>query len=324
MFAFLKNKVRGFMARDAALILTYHAINERPAPFPVWHHMTVERFEEQIACAAKTRRCISVRRLLADMCGGRLQPYSLAVTFDDGFANNLHIALPILQRYGVPATFFLTAGSVGSQELLWPETLALILELTGRPSIEYRGLRLSCGDANGKATSYREVAATCKLRLSGEIADYLSGLAQAAAVSEEALRRHPDREQYRMLSWDEAARLVKSDLVEIGGHTVSHGVLSRMPDENAWQEIAGCKQMLESRLGVVDYFAYPNGGPGDFNSTHRKMAVDAGFKAVFTSVVGCVKTTTDVLEIPRLGVGANMQLAQFEYALNGGVTAATA
>jgi peptidoglycan/xylan/chitin deacetylase (PgdA/CDA1 family) len=318
MLVALKNKVRGFLARDEALILTYHSICRRADVFPVWHYMSVELFEEQIARAAQTRRCISVGRLLADMRGGRLQPHSLAVTFDDGFANNLHIALPILERYGVPATFFLTAGSIGSHDLLWPEKLSIIMETTYLSSLTYRGLRLSFMDIKAKAATYRQVAAACKSLAAEEVASYISGLAQAALVPEEAFRRHPVSEAHRMLSWEEAARLAKSDLAEIGAHTVTHGVLSRMSDEQAWREIAGSKEILESHIGKVAYFAYPNGGAGDFTARHRQMAIDAGYSAVFTSIMGFANSSTDVFSMPRFGAGGDTKQQDFEYALSGG------
>lgn len=323
MWASLKNKVRGFIARDEALVLTYHSICRRPETFPIWHHMSADLFEEQIAHAAQTRRCISVGQLLADMRSGHLQSYSLVVTFDDGFANNLHIALPILERYGVPATVFLTAGSIGSEELLWPEKLAIIFDLTRLPSLSYRGLQLTLTDSKARASCYRRVAAACKALPAGEVAGYLSGFALAAEVPEESLRRHPMSEEHRMLSWEEALKLAKSDLIEIGGHTVSHGMLSRMSDEQAWQEIAGSKQLLEARLGQAPYFAYPNGGVGDFTARHRQMAIDAGYSAVFTSIVGAVNGATDVFTMPRLGAGGDAKLADFEYALSGGVAAVT-
>lgn len=319
MLTTLKNKVRGFISRDEALVLTYHSVHRRSLPFPVWHHMDLERFEEQIACIARKYHCVSTSQLLADMQRGRLQPYSVVVTFDDGFANNLHVALPILKRYGVPATFFLTAGTIGSQQPLWSERLALILELAQQPEVTHRGQQLSLHDAPGKSRSYRAMVGICKSLAPEEISPCLESFAQAVGVSDEAMRAHPYWDQYRMLSWQEAAILQQSELVEFGAHTVTHSVLSRLSKESAWEEVAGSKRMLEEHLKPVAYFAYPHGGRADFKPEHRQMAIDAGYTAVFTAESACVKHTTDVFAIPRLGVGGEMALNQFEYALHGGV-----
>jgi peptidoglycan/xylan/chitin deacetylase (PgdA/CDA1 family) len=319
MLTTLKNKVRGFISRDEALVLTYHSVHRRNLPFPVWHHMDLEKFEEQIDCIARNYHCVSTSQLLADMHRGRLQPYSVVVTFDDGFANNLHVALPVLKRYGVPATFFLTAGTIGSQLLLWSEKLELILEMAQLPDVTHRGLQLSLQDPPAKSRSYRAVVGVCKTLAREEVSPYLESLAQALGVPEEAMRTHPQWDQYRMLSWEEVAILQQSELVEFGAHTVTHSVLSRLSKERAWEEIAGSKQMLEKHLKSVAYFAYPHGGTADFNPEHRQMAIDAGYAAVFTAESACVRHTTDVFAMPRLGVGGEMALDQFEYALHGGV-----
>lgn len=120
----LKHRIRRFAGRKQALVLTYHSIQKSPLPFSVWHHLAEEHFEAQIAYLAANFRCVSLSALLAQLATGRIEPYSVAITFDDGFRDNASTAFPILLRHQVPATIFLTTEFVGNTQLLcrtiWP------------------------------------------------------------------------------------------------------------------------------------------------------------------------------------------------------------
>jgi peptidoglycan/xylan/chitin deacetylase (PgdA/CDA1 family) len=319
MLADLKHRLRRFAGRRRAVVLTYHSVVTRRLPFAIWHHMSAERFEEQIAYLARHHRCVSISEIVEALRRGRLRPYMIAVTFDDGFANNFHVALPILQRYGVPATFFLTAGAIGSRELLWPERLALILEMTAVPSLSQRAGELTLSCAQDKSAAFRSLAASYKRFPAEEITKHLTSLAKQAEVSEDSIERHPHRDEFRTLNWDEASALFQSALVEIGAHTITHPILANVPEDRARREIEDSKTILERRLGKVSYFAYPNGGVGDFTGKHRKMAIDAGYSAVFTAVSACLRESTDLYEIPRLGVGAGMEMETLKHSVNGGL-----
>jgi peptidoglycan/xylan/chitin deacetylase (PgdA/CDA1 family) len=315
----VRSRLRGFLHRDRAVVLTYHSVLSRPSSFPVWHHLDAVRFEEQIAYLAQHRHCVTVAQLLAYMKAGRIPPYTSAVTFDDGFANNLNVALPILERYQVPATVFITTGYVDASQLLWPERVASILEITKNASFTVRGLSMLTSDAKAKQASYRAFADGYKQLGPQDGEELLKELANAAAVSDQQLRQHDMWDQYRTLTWDELRRLANSSLIELGAHTVSHSVLSRVDEARARHEIADSKRALEERACGAKYFAYPNGGHGDYTPLHRQMAIDEGFVAVFSAINGYITAATDRFDIPRFGVGAGATAADVDYALNGGL-----
>jgi peptidoglycan/xylan/chitin deacetylase (PgdA/CDA1 family) len=282
--------------------------------------MDAARFEEQIAYLARHRRCVTIAQLLSYLDAGTIPPYTTVVTFDDGFANNLTVALPILERYRVPAAVFVTTGYIGAADLLWPERVAALLDLSHNRSFALRSMQIHTADAKSKQVSYRTVADAYK-QLTPEAGELLlAELAAATQVSADRLREHESWEQLRTMSWSELKQLSDSPLIEIGAHTVSHTVLSRVDDARALHEIADSKHALDASGCGAKYFAYPNGGLGDYTSHHRQMTIDAGFDAVFSAISGVITATTDRFDMPRFGVGATATINDIDYALNGGLS----
>lgn len=321
--ASFKSRLRRYLARNSAVVVAYHSIYTRAQPFSAWHHMSAERFEEQIAYMARRYHCISAANLLENLARGRNDPYSVVVTFDDGFASNLHVALPILQRYQVPATFFIISGMLESNGFMWPDRLACIIGGAELQESHFEGVTLMLRDATEKGAAYRSLVKVCKALPVDERNLYLEQLAQCLRVDEAAFPQQPWWDDYRIMSGAEVRLLSQSPLVEIGAHTMTHPVLSRTDTAHARQEITESRQALEKLLGKVRYFAYPYGGSDDYTALHRQMCIDAGYEAAFSAKMGAVIRNTDRFEIPRMGIGGEMRIADLEYALSGGVALAS-
>jgi peptidoglycan/xylan/chitin deacetylase (PgdA/CDA1 family) len=319
MLGQIKRKLRAFAARHHAVIVVYHSVVDTPLPFPIWQHHDRERFEEQIAFIASNFNCVSLSQLIADVKRGRMQPYSVVVTFDDGYRNNLATAFPILKKHGVPITLFLTTGLVGTERLLWPEHLACLIAATSQPAISFSGQEFPLATESDKAASYRTLARIIKRTPPDDIPVKLDELAAIANVSDAQMRAHPLWAQSRMLTWDEVRMLAKSGMVELGSHTMSHWRLTNLTDSRAHDELVESKKTLEREVGPIRYFAYPHGVDGDFSEPHRVQAVAAGYEAIFTAFHGTVTPRSDITALPRLGIGSDMTLAELDYLLHGGV-----
>lgn len=319
MFGYLKRKLRAFASRDQAVILTYHSVIDTPLPFPVWQHLERERFEEQIALIAQSFHPVSMAQLLEDRARGKMQPHSVAITFDDGFRNNLTVALPILRKYQVPMTLFATTAPLGTDNLLWPEHLLAILAATTQPTVRHAGQDYPTATSHSKTASYRVLCKAVKKLPPDEIPGALAALTKHAGLTEAQLRAHPLWAQLRFLSWEEIREMKASGLVEIGAHTVNHWRLTHLPDARARQEIDEAKTMLEKEAGPIRYFAYPHGVSGDYSETHRTQAVAAGYEAIFTALHYTVTPKTDPTAVPRLGIGSDMSLNDVVYLLHGGL-----
>src|SRR5207248_6890557 len=122
-----------------ALVLLYHRVTEIPCD-PQWLCVTPCHFAEHLEVLKKFGPTVSVRQLHEAQRQRRIQRGTLVVTFDDGYTDNLHQAKPLLERYGVPATFFLSSGYLGQeQEFWWDELERLLLH----PGVLPETLRLT-------------------------------------------------------------------------------------------------------------------------------------------------------------------------------------
>lgn len=317
----IKQSIRKALAPRHAVILTYHSAVVNPASFPVWQHNSAAQLEEQFAWMARNCNCISLDQLVQELVEGKLRSDSVAITFDDGYANNLSVALPLLERYRLPATFFIIAGQIGSERLLWTESLACLLDAAPEGNYSFGLLQLTLTGPPQRASAYRLLVRHMRTVPAAERATELDRIASAIAIPGFVAEDSGLGRQLRMLTWNELRQLAASECVSIAAHTMSHPWLKDLPMEEARHEIVASRQLLEEKVGPVDYFAYPFGGDNDFGSEHRKIAIDAGFKGVFTAMAGCVTRGTDQFAVPRWGIGGTESLHGIEYALTGGLAA---
>jgi peptidoglycan/xylan/chitin deacetylase (PgdA/CDA1 family) len=245
----------------------------------------------------------------------------VAVTFDDGYADNLHTALPVLERNGIPATFFLTTGVLGGErEFWWDELERLLLCPPQLPRSLHVVLRESShvfevgGAAEPLAGSHAvpgatrpwEAARDTRLGFYYTVWQLLSTLSEAARQAAlEQLRDQlaaPDltRESHRSLTRQEAICLAAGAQIDIGAHSVTHGSLPAQSSEVQSWEMRQSKRDLEALIGrPVTGFAYPH---GDYAPETLELARASGFEFACTVDGGCVKRNTQPLLLPRLSV----------------------
>jgi peptidoglycan/xylan/chitin deacetylase (PgdA/CDA1 family) len=138
-----KAAARRLAAPSHGVVLTYHGVLAGAAPFPIWQYLPMEQIEEQFCWLAANCKCVKLSEFLTLAESGMLSTNPVAITFDDGFAINLLLALSLLERYQLSATFFIAAGFIGNGRSMWPEVPACILADTKFTEIEYEG-RICC------------------------------------------------------------------------------------------------------------------------------------------------------------------------------------
>jgi len=285
----------GYVRRSAAFpILTYHRVNDDGDPF--FSALPTAVFERQMRHVARNYRVLPLEDLVERLQRGGLPRNTLAITFDDGYRDNLTHAAPILSRLGLPATIFLATGFIGTAEVPWFDRLA-------------HGLKKSTMDA--VRTPWGD-----ELALSG-----LPARMRAMERTLEHFKRVPDEERHRgldelltalgvtdqrifknlMLSWDDV-HAVRGLGFTIGAHTVNHPILSRVTPQRAWTEILGSRTMIESACGAAPRaFAYPNGGTEDYTETVKRLVREAGFTCAVTTRFGLNTSNTNPWELRRGG-----------------------
>lgn len=277
-------------------IFMYH----RFSPNPAYRKLHAAAFEAQVAELRRSCRVMTLGELAAYLERGAAVPaHTAVITVDDGYRDFLEVAAPILQRHGVPATLFVTTKFVDGNFWLWPDRLEHGLATTAERELHLDGRgRWPLG-----TESERRAAWQALVDIATSVAD-----ADRRALIDEVLERlavelpaQPPAE-YAGLSWAELREL-RSMGIEIGAHTLSHPVLSRIPAAELDTEIGGSKQRIEEQLnGPVVSFCYPNGMPQDISASVKAAVVRAGFKAAVAAYFD-TKVLDDRLEIRRYGGG---------------------
>jgi peptidoglycan/xylan/chitin deacetylase (PgdA/CDA1 family) len=275
------------------VLLLYHRVttlasdHERLAVVP-------ERFRAQLQVL---KQALPVLRLEADWRSAR-RPAAV-VTFDDGYADNLLEALPILESEEVPATFFITTGNVASgEEFWWDQLERLIVEAGAEPPRELRRpagpARPSDRSAEARFRLYQEVHPRMKRMDSDQRERVLAALRAASQVPAGA------RASHRPLTVDELRRLAASPWVTIGAHGVSHTALSALPPARQRSEILDSRHRLETWIGRdVRVFSFPFGGREDITPHGLEACREAGFAKTVLNLPGTVRRWSDPHRLPR-------------------------
>lgn len=224
---------------------------------------------------------------------GRVPARALAITFDDGYADNEEIAAPVLARLGLTATFFVSTGFLGSG-CMWNDRIIEAIRACEYAEIDLSAIGLGRAPLAGIEAKRRAIASSLLAvkHLAPEHRQAATDrvVSLAGAVPSPALMMKP--EQVR--------RLCKSGMA-IGAHTVTHPILTRLGSDAARAEMEQGKAELEDIVGEpVGLFAYPNGVPGqDYGAEHARMARECGFSAALSTAWGAATMRSDRFQLPR-------------------------
>jgi peptidoglycan/xylan/chitin deacetylase (PgdA/CDA1 family) len=225
---------------------------------------------------------------------------AVAITFDDGYADNLLAALPILEEVGLPATFFISTGTIGTdREFWWHELGRLILEQQGLPpSFTPRddrcGRTWPTGSAGERQEFYHGMVRLLNDAPAAERDAWLVQLRSWAGVGTAAGASH------RSLTVEELRLLAASSLVTVGAHTVTHTRLASLDAAAQQEEITSSKRQLERWLGRdVTVFSYPFGRRCDYRRETVALCRQAGFTRAAANFPGPVHRWTDPYQLPR-------------------------
>ena len=311
----LLRRLRGHRRRHPQpVILMYHRI-AAPAVDPWGLAVHPDRFEAQLAWLAAKRAPLSMPEFVRRLQLGSLPDAAIAVTFDDGYADNLEQAAPRLRAAAVPATVFLAAGAIGQpREFWWDEVARGILSrrdgLDADVSVDGRPLRLTFEAMNGadsEADGWRawQEPRTARQRSYLDLWRMLrdaSADARDAALSRfrEVTALPPPQQPDLPMAAGDVARLTRGYGIEVGGHTITHPVLPKLAPHEKRREIGDGKRRCEQLIGSpIDGFAYPHGA---LDADCRDAVRDSGFKWACGTAHGFVSTTADPFALPRIFV----------------------
>ena len=286
-------------------ILRYHSVCEEDgfAYAEPWICVSPGAFDAHVRYLASNYNVLPLPEIVDRLRQLRPLPHNtVAITFDDGYADNLHAAR-VLNQYGVSGTFYITAGCLHGEAPFWPSEVRYLVAAAPAPSLSLRTptetVRLPTGDAAERQSSIRRINRLLKSHSIAVREDLRGQLRDAAGHP--ALPRH-------MLTWAELAEMHQLGMT-IGAHTYTHANLPSAGLADATVEITDSKRRLERELGTpVTMFSYPNGGAERyFTPKLQEVVSDAGFAAATSSHNGFAGPDSDLYALERLEVEERLE-----------------
>jgi len=301
-------------ALNHAVILGYHRISNASRD-PYLMNVTPENFSEQLDIIKKYAVPITLSELVEKIEKNKINEKYVALTFDDGYADNYYRAKPILEKHSIPATVFVSSGKL-NQEFWWDELERLVLTSEIHP--EELHIRYQNGsffwqyDAKEKIEPNWSLFRALYKLMHGleesriyEILNQLKGMMDQTEI---------DDPRYRVMNRDELLLLNSGSLIDIGSHSVSHKNLKHAKPDQLREEIKQSKKDLENILqGSITGFSFPFGSvtPGS-----HKLLRETGYNYACVSFSNYTFNTSDKYSLPRFWV-PDYSASKFEKWLNG-------
>lgn len=272
-------------------ILTYHRVLPEPDVFRT-AEPTTDVFDWQMRLLATQFTPLSLSDALAHLEAGTLPKRAVCVTFDDGYADNLTHGLPILKRWNIPATVFVSTDFLNGGRM-WNDTITESIRRYTADTLDLSayGIRpLDMRDHQAKRTALREIALNIKHRAQSERSDIVAAIAEQVS----------DLPNDLMMS-DAQVQQMSNAGIEIGAHTQSHPILTTLDDSTLEREITQSRAYLQALLDKpIRYFAYPNGKRGkDYDQRERDLVKQLGFEATLSTNWAVAHAGSDRWQLPR-------------------------
>lgn len=301
----MKTGLRAFIRKyfeHRALVLMYHRVAAPEAD--IWEiAVSPENFEQHLQVLRKTKNVIPLKDLVQDVRNGKIRKNSVAITFDDGYVDNFLVARPLLEKYGLPATFFIASGNIGAgAEFWWDEIEQLILftkHLPRRFAMEVNGNKVnydleqetqlteSLRQQNSRWNACKQAPPSRRCALFFNLWQALKPL--PTTTQQELLQRisvwagapKSARADYLSMSEAQLQELGESSLFAVEAHTVSHPALAFHNRPYQKEELLRNVQYLEEATGrKPSLLAYPY---GNYNEDTVVLATETGLTAAFTT-----------------------------------------
>lgn len=262
--------------------------------------------EKQLCELKKTFHVVSISEFVERKQQIQTQGKNIVmITIDDGYADFYEHAFPVFKKYAVPATIYITTDFVNNNIWLWPDKIHYILKHTGELSADLSFIKsdfvFELKTAENKQYAFDFLNGQCLLLPTDGRNELIQQLADVLSV------RIPEKptSDYAPMTWDHVRELAENN-IEIGAHTCTHPVMSKLVSDELHEEVTRSKAEIEQAIGrSINSFCYPNGTPADYNEIVKAEVEKAGFShavAAFHDASGW----QDLYEIRRHGVGESM------------------
>jgi peptidoglycan/xylan/chitin deacetylase (PgdA/CDA1 family) len=277
-------------------------------------HVSAPLFSQQMRFLSNRHNVLRLSDFVKHLRDGSAFPrHSVVITFDDGYENNYTEAFPVLQKYGIPATLFLSTRFIGKEEMFWSDRLELIFrspECRSRLSKHLATIGIRDTLPTGQLDALIKY---CKKIDDGEKEALISRLEELSGI--DGQKRPHD---FRCLTWEQVREMCASRLIEVGSHTHNHVIMTRVDPERAREEICMSRDNLRENLSVTPtLFSYPNGALGDYDETSQSLLLEHGFECALLTEEDFNTGNSAPYELRRIGVYNSTSLVEFEARVSG-------
>ncbi len=277
-------------ARKNFPILIYHRVLPKRDPLQPWEP-DAATFQWQMELLAKNFTVLTITDAISKLRDGTLPPRTACVTFDDGYADNATVALPVLREVGIPATFYIATGFLNGGRMWNDSIIEFFRTFTGEKlDLSAEGLGVyDVSTDSVKNAALQKILPRLKYLPPAERQEKVDFI-----VKQDTLPNN------LMMTTDMVQKMHVSGM-EIGAHTVTHPILACVSASVAKQEIMDSKSCLENIIGEkVRSFAYPNGRLGqDYLARHAITVQELGFDSAVSTTWGSVNSQSDFWQLPR-------------------------
>ena len=314
-------QVLRWVNKDLITVLCYHGLTSDLSSQGLRNYdgkrISVDMFERQVRYMSRNSTVYALEEISECLSRGTpCSPHAVVITFDDGYKSTYDLAFPILKRYGLTATFFVTTGFIGSDDLLWVDQLEIALEQTRVQNIAIESNKVlpltTLSDrlfALKQAKDYlKHMRESKKQRMIKEILKQLGF---------RRLSVHDSHYDYQSMSWENISEMSSSGM-SIGSHSHTHAILTRCNEVELNDEITRSKNMIQDRIQrECTLFCYPNGQKDNFDNYTSEKLRQADYKCGVLLFGGYNTIETDPFQVMRFAVGTGNTLQDLKYLLTG-------
>lgn len=265
-------------------------------------HITSDEFASDLDYLKKYCSVLSMDELV-DFHQRKNSPpkNTVVITFDDGFANNHEVAAPILDDFSLPATFYISAGMIGTTELFWVDQIEDCLNKTEVPKVTLRwGEKdnvFSIGDQTSRINAVSSIKDYCKSAPASQKDAVINALIEQTKV-EPTLG---ETENYRIMNWEQVCSLDNHHLFTIGGHSMYHNILGNLSEADAKAEIEGSISLIKQKTGTDQrHYAYPEGQPHHYTEHTIKILKNNGIICCPSAFPGVNSVSDNLFHLRRI------------------------
>jgi peptidoglycan/xylan/chitin deacetylase (PgdA/CDA1 family) len=314
--------VAAHLHRNMTAFIMYHGVSRDSEELESTTFVKESQFRRQMEFVRAAFDCLTIDEAL-ERDGSAIRRPGVVITFDDGYANNADIALPILEAFEIPAVIYITTRNVLERRLFWPDEVWIAVKRSGVREIDLSGIVETLrkyrfyGHGAQWQTAVHDLMEDLKRTHPSRRAEVVDAVVQRFRETAGAkyFEMEPESNLFTPLTKKQVEALSSHPLITIGSHSHCHNLLNQIPLSQAKESILTSKEILERLTRrKIEHFSYPNG-----NLTPEIMCVlrDLGFRSAVSVPPGYFAPGDNPFFIKRFMPGAYMSLNTFKAMLTG-------